>query len=237
MLSSILRLGPLRSSNLAHLDIDILCHLSRSSNSNQPSSNLTKTTSKTDWQVTANQIKTNQIKPNQIKTNQPKPTNQNQATKTNQPNQLPVVDGGRPARGLGRRPIQKMFQFLQAFPAPRLASARCHTPAPGADRGCEGLAGESRSLLRVKNPRRAVRPDGRRSGPAWRHRDSHFFLLSMVRRKRNDSVPVSMMCARSVIRSKSALHNRGFGNTVVHSENGRFVVTIIAARSARSEIT
>ena len=28
-----------------------------------------------------------------------------------------------------------------------------------------------------------------------------FFLLSTVRRKRNDSVPVSMMCARSVIRS------------------------------------
>ena len=49
-----------------------------------------------------------------------------------------------------------------------------------------------------------------------------FFLLSTVRRKRNDSVPVSMMCARSVIRSNNALHNRGFGNTVVHSENGRF---------------
>src|ERR1039458_9718873 len=63
-----------------------------------------------------------------------------------------------------------------------------------------------------------------------------FFLLSIVRRKRNDSVPVSMICARSVIRSKSALHNRVFGNTVVHSENGRLVVTMIAVRSARSEI-
>jgi len=29
-----------------------------------------------------------------------------------------------------------------------------------------------------------------------------------------------MICARSVIRSNNALHNRGFGNTVVHSENG-----------------
>ena len=57
-----------------------------------------------------------------------------------------------------------------------------------------------------------------------------FLLLSSVRRKRNDSVPVSMMCARSVIRSSSALQSRGFGNTVVHSENGKFVVTIIAAR-------
>jgi len=52
-----------------------------------------------------------------------------------------------------------------------------------------------------------------------------------VRRKRNDSVPVSMMCARSVIRSNNALHDRGFGNTAVHSENGRFVVTMRAARS------
>ena len=64
-----------------------------------------------------------------------------------------------------------------------------------------------------------------------------FFLPSMVRRNRNDSVPVSMMWARSVIRSSNALHSRGFGNTVVHSENGKFVVTTIAARSARSEIT
>ncbi len=64
-----------------------------------------------------------------------------------------------------------------------------------------------------------------------------FFLLSTVRRKRNDSVPVSIMCARSVIRSNSALHNRGFGNTVVHSEKGKFVVTMMAARSALSEIT
>jgi hypothetical protein len=64
-----------------------------------------------------------------------------------------------------------------------------------------------------------------------------FLLLSSVRRKRKDSVPVSMMWARSVIRSSSALQSRGFGNTVVHSENGKLVVTIMAARSARSEIT
>ena len=54
-----------------------------------------------------------------------------------------------------------------------------------------------------------------------------FLLLSSVRRKRNDSVPVSMMWARSVIRSSSALQSRGFGNTVVHSENSKFVVTIM----------
>ena len=54
-----------------------------------------------------------------------------------------------------------------------------------------------------------------------------FLLLSSVRRKRNDSVPASTMWARSVIRSSSALQSRGFGNTVVHSENGKFVVTIM----------
>ena len=46
-----------------------------------------------------------------------------------------------------------------------------------------------------------------------------------------------MMCARSVIRSSNALHKRGLGNTCVHSENGKFVVTIKVARSARSAIT
>lgn len=85
------------------------------------------------------------------------------------------------------------------------------------------------------------RRNGRRGGQTAQNppppRTQCFFLLSIVRRKRNDSVPVSMICARSVIRSNNALHNRGFGNTVVHSENGRFVVTMIAARSARSEIT
>src|SRR6266567_1054164 len=45
-----------------------------------------------------------------------------------------------------------------------------------------------------------------------------------------------MMWARSVIRSSKALHKRGLGNTCVHSENGRFVVTINVARSARSAI-
>ena len=62
-------------------------------------------------------------------------------------------------------------------------------------------------------------------------------LLSSVRRKRKDSVPVSMMWARSVIRSSKALQSLGFGNTAVHSEKGKLVVTMMAARSARSEIT
>ena len=63
------------------------------------------------------------------------------------------------------------------------------------------------------------------------------FLPSIVLLNRNDSLPVSIIWARSVIRSSSALHNRGLGNTDVHSENGRLVVMIKAARSARSEIT
>jgi hypothetical protein len=60
-----------------------------------------------------------------------------------------------------------------------------------------------------------------------------FFLPSTVRRNRNDSVPVSMMCARSVIRSSRALQSRGFGNTVVHSENGKFNAESIFMRSGR----
>ena len=40
-----------------------------------------------------------------------------------------------------------------------------------------------------------------------------------------------------MMRSNSALHSRGFGITCVHSENGKFVVTITAAFSARSAIT
>ena len=54
---------------------------------------------------------------------------------------------------------------------------------------------------------------------------SHAFHRPSFPRK--DSVPVSMMWALSVIRSSSALQSRGFGNTVVHSENGKFVVTIM----------
>ena len=42
-----------------------------------------------------------------------------------------------------------------------------------------------------------------------------------------------MICAWSVSRSNMALHNLAFGNMAVHSENGRFVVTITAALSAR----
>lgn len=64
-----------------------------------------------------------------------------------------------------------------------------------------------------------------------------FCLPSNVRRKRYDSAPVSMMWARSVTRSSSALHSRAFGNTCVHSEKGKFVVRITAAFSARSLIT
>ena len=43
--------------------------------------------------------------------------------------------------------------------------------------------------------------------------------------------------ARSVIRSNSALQSRALGITCVHSENGRLVVRITAAFSARSAIT
>jgi hypothetical protein len=46
-----------------------------------------------------------------------------------------------------------------------------------------------------------------------------------------------MMYARSVIRSISALHSRALGMTCVHSENGRLVVTMTAAFSARSAMT
>ena len=48
--------------------------------------------------------------------------------------------------------------------------------------------------------------------------------FSTVRRKRKLSVPVSMMLARSVIRSGSALQSRVFGITWVRSDNGRQVV-------------
>jgi hypothetical protein len=54
------------------------------------------------------------------------------------------------------------------------------------------------------------------------------FLLFRVRRKRYDSVPVSRIWARSVMRSSSALQSRAFGITCVHSENGRFVVRTTA---------
>jgi len=57
------------------------------------------------------------------------------------------------------------------------------------------------------------------------------FLFSSVLRNRNDSFPVSMMCAWSVSRSSIALQSLALGNIVVHSENGRFVVIITAARS------
>src|SRR3984957_12153692 len=46
-----------------------------------------------------------------------------------------------------------------------------------------------------------------------------------------------MMCAWSVSRSINALHSRGLGITCDHLDNGRLVVTITAAFSARSAIT
>jgi len=45
-----------------------------------------------------------------------------------------------------------------------------------------------------------------------------------------------MMWARSVKRSSIALHSRALGILVGHSENGKLVVTIIAACSARPAI-
>ena len=42
-----------------------------------------------------------------------------------------------------------------------------------------------------------------------------------------------MMLAWSVNRSRIALHNRALGILAVHSENGKFVLTIAAARPAR----
>src|SRR5260370_3456661 len=46
-----------------------------------------------------------------------------------------------------------------------------------------------------------------------------------------------MIFARSAMRSISALQSRALGITWVHSENGRLVVTITAAFSARSAMT
>src|SRR5450755_497118 len=62
-------------------------------------------------------------------------------------------------------------------------------------------------------------------------------LRSSPWRKRQDSVPVSMMCALWVIRSTTAFASRASGNTLVHSPNGKFVVTIRLPRSLRSEMT
>ena len=49
--------------------------------------------------------------------------------------------------------------------------------------------------------------------------------------KRQDSVPVSMMWARWVTRSTTALARRGSGKTRPHSPNGRLVVMISEARN------
>jgi hypothetical protein len=68
----------------------------------------------------------------------------------------------------------------------------------------------------------------------------HYIVGEKLRspwRKRQDSLPVSMMCARWVSRSTTAFASLASGNTFVHSPNGRFVVTIIEARSLRSLMT
>lgn len=52
--------------------------------------------------------------------------------------------------------------------------------------------------------------------------EAFFFCLpSTVRRKRYDSVPVSMMCARSVMRSSSALHSQGKLVVTITSQHTR----------------
>jgi hypothetical protein len=61
--------------------------------------------------------------------------------------------------------------------------------------------------------------------------------FSAVPGTRYDSVPVSRMWARSVIRSNEALQGRAFGITCLHSQNGELVVMITAAFSARPTIT
>jgi hypothetical protein len=60
---------------------------------------------------------------------------------------------------------------------------------------------------------------------------------SRPRRRRQDSLPASMMCARWVSRSTTAFARRASEKTLVHSPNGRLVVTIRLARSLRSERT
>src|SRR3954463_2440671 len=64
------------------------------------------------------------------------------------------------------------------------------------------------------------------------------FLLPLQRATKTvGSVPVSRMCARSVMRSSNASQSRAFGITCVHSENGRLVVDRTAVLSARSAMT
>src|ERR1019366_7986722 len=189
------------------------------------------------------------LRPAKIQPAKPITKETTRQTKTNHQNQPPAL----PPRGLGRCPISKIVPLPYAVSRPidlrrdailwrpERPQWSMQMAAPGAlESAGVGLAGELRSLIRVENPRTPLKLNGRRDVQGRNHPATpaqHFFLPSMVRRKRNDSFPVSIMCARSVIRSNSALHNRGFGNTVVHSEKGRFVVTMIAARSARSEIT
>ena len=56
-----------------------------------------------------------------------------------------------------------------------------------------------------------------------------FLLLSIVHLKRKDSSPRLDDVSAIGHPVQHALHSRGFGNTVVHSEKGKFVVTIKAA--------
>ena len=109
-------------------------------------------------------------------------------------------------------------------------------------RGVANPAREHRSGICSRKPRRAEPAGGAALSCWWalsgvvfvRGPTQCLFLLSIVRRKRNDSVPVSIMCARSVIRSNRALQSLGFGNTVVHSENGRFNAESIFMRTPHS---
>ena len=63
-----------------------------------------------------------------------------------------------------------------------------------------------------------------------------YFLprLRVVVSSRNDSVPVSMMCALNVSRSTIALQSRASVKVRCHSENGALDATAIARRYSRS---
>jgi len=57
------------------------------------------------------------------------------------------------------------------------------------------------------------------------------------RARQNRKLNLNPIQAQSGNRSNIALHSLAFGNIVFHSENGKLVVTITAACSARPEIT
>jgi hypothetical protein len=115
--------------------------------------------------------------------------------------------------------LQRAGQPLR-FPAAEVAP-RVPLPKPGSGRSVGVLV-----------------PLGRTFAGAGEARGDPFFCrCATVRRKRYDSVPVSMICARSVRPSSRALQRRALGNTDVHSEKGRLVVAMSAAFSARSAMS